>query len=85
MALQHSKTGGKKNQAYRHITLATEIAGLLAAAELAETNNEKGIAKYCRETADYWNDNIERWTYITDNAISKEVGVDGAIICVLCN
>ena len=39
-------------------TLATEISALLAAADFAEKNNEPGIAAYCRETADYWNDNI---------------------------
>lgn len=58
-------------------TLATEITGLLGAAHLAEINNEPGIAQYCRETADYWNENIEEWTYITDTPLSKEAGVEG--------
>lgn len=58
-------------------TLATEITGLLGAANLAEINNEPGIAQYCLETADYWNEQIENWTYITDTPLSKKVGVDG--------
>jgi glucoamylase len=58
-------------------TLAAEIAALLAGAALAEANDEKEVAQYCRETADYWNDNIERWLYVTDTAISKEIGVEG--------
>ncbi len=61
-------------------TLATEISALLAAADFAEINNEPGIAAYCRETADYWNDNIEYWTYVTDTALAKEVGVEGYYI-----
>ncbi len=58
-------------------TLATEITALLGAAHLAEINNEPGIAQYCRETADYWNEQIEEWTYITDTPLSKEAGVEG--------
>jgi len=58
-------------------TLAAEITGLLSAAYLADLNKEPGIAKYCRETADFWNEQIENWTYITDTPLSKEAGIDG--------
>jgi len=58
-------------------TLAAEIAGLLCGARLAEINKEPGIAQFCRETADFWNEQIENWTYITDTPFSKEAGVDG--------
>lgn len=58
-------------------TLATEITALLGAASLANANNEPEIAKYCEETADYWNEQIEKWTYITDTPLSREAGVDG--------
>lgn len=61
-------------------TLAAEIAGLLAAADLAEVNDEQEIATYCRETADYWNDSIEKWTYATDTPLSKDMNVDGYYI-----
>jgi len=58
-------------------TLATEIAALLSAAHLADINEEPDMANYCRATADYWNDQIEKWTYVTDTPLSKEVGVEG--------
>ncbi|MEO6820731.1 MAG: glycoside hydrolase family 15 protein [Ginsengibacter sp.] len=58
-------------------TLATEITGLLGASHLAEINNEPAIAQYCLETADYWNEQIENWTYITGTPLSKKAGVDG--------
>jgi glucoamylase len=58
-------------------TLATEITALLGAASLAEKNNEPAIARYCLETADYWNSRIENWTYITDTPLSEEIGVEG--------
>ena len=58
-------------------TLSAEIAALLSAAHLAEINNEPSIAEYCRQTADFWNDQIESWTYVTDTPLSKEVGVEG--------
>ena len=61
-------------------TLATEISALLAAADFAEKNNEPGIAAYCRETADYWNDNVEYWTYVTGTDLAKEAGVEGYYI-----
>ncbi len=58
-------------------TLAAEINGLLSAAHLAEINNESEMADYCRETADFWNEQIENWTYVTDTPLSKESGVEG--------
>jgi glucoamylase len=61
-------------------TLAAEISGLLSAAHLAEIDGDKSMAKYCLETADYWNDQIEKWTYVTDTPLSKKIGVDGYYI-----
>lgn len=58
-------------------TLAAEINALLSGAHLAEIDGDKEMAQYCRETADYWNEQIEKWIYVTDTPISKEVGVDG--------
>ena len=58
-------------------TLAAEINALLSGAHLAEIDEDKEMAQYCRETADYWNEQIEKWTYVTDTPLSKEVGVDG--------
>ncbi len=61
-------------------TLATEIAALVAAADFAEEHGEKEMAEYCRQTADIWNDSIERWTYVTDTPLAKKVGVEGYYI-----
>jgi glucoamylase len=58
-------------------TLASTIAALLVAADLADHNREPGVATYLRETADAWNDAIERWTYVEGTDLAKRVGVDG--------
>jgi glucoamylase len=58
-------------------TLAAEITGLLSAAYLADLNDEPDIAQFCREVADFWNEQIENWTYVTDTPFSKEAGIDG--------
>jgi glucoamylase len=62
---------------YSPFTLAVEIAALLAAADLAAGLAEAEAAAYMRETADLWNDQIERWTYATDTALAAAQGVDG--------
>lgn len=62
---------------YSPFTLAVEIAGLLAAADFAEGCGEPRSAAYLRETADIWNDSIERWTYATDTELAREHRVDG--------
>src|SRR5947209_8243088 len=54
---------------YSPFTLAVEIAGLLAAADLAEAVKESALAVYLRELADSWNDNVERWTYSTNGGL----------------
>src|SRR5437667_4483978 len=62
---------------YSPFTLAAEIAGLLAAADFAEEKGDYGLASYLRETADTWNEAIERWTYVTGTKLAKRVGVNG--------
>ena len=32
---------------------------------------------YIRDTADRWNDNVERWTYAMDTDLAREIGVEG--------
>ena len=59
---------------YSPYTIAVEIAALLEGAELAP---DRGIANYLRETADAWNDSVERWTYATGTELAKKVGVEG--------
>jgi len=66
---------------YSPFTLAVEVAALLCAAELAEVH-EPALAPYLRDTADAWNDAIERWTYVTGTALAQAVGVDGYYVRV---
>lgn len=58
-------------------TLAAEVAALLAAADFAEAEGQDQAATFMRQTADIWNSNIERWTYVTDTPLSQQVGVEG--------
>ena len=62
---------------YTPFTLGAEIAALLAAADLAELAGEPALAPYLRETADAWHDCIDRWLFVRDTTIAREVGVDG--------
>jgi len=58
-------------------TLACMIAALLIAADTADANQEQALASYLRETADSWNDSIERWLYVEDTSLARQVGVSG--------
>ncbi len=67
----------EEDAGYSPFTLAAEIAGLLAAAEMAELNGESRVAAYLQETADVWNAGIERWIYMTGTELASRVGVEG--------
>ena len=67
----------EEDAGYSPFTLAVEVSALLAAADLGDAVGEKEIAQYLRETADTWNDNIERWVYATDSDLARQIGVDG--------
>ncbi len=61
-------------------TLAVEIAALLIAADHADNQKEKKLAEFLRETADIWNDQVERWIYTKGTDLAKKVGVEGYYI-----
>jgi glucoamylase len=67
----------EEDPGYSPFTLGVEIAGLLAAADLADLSGEQRTASYLRETADSWNASAERWTYVTDTDLAREIGVEG--------
>jgi glucoamylase len=67
----------EEDPGYSPFTLAVEIAALLVAADLAQARGEDDLAAYLRETADAWNDSIERWIYVTGTDLAKQVGVEG--------
>ena len=65
----------EEDAGYSPFTLAVEIAGLLAAADFGDAIGEPEHAKYLRELADNWNENIERWTYSTNGDLAWQIGV----------
>ena len=67
----------EEDAGYSPFTLATVVAAFLVAADLAQTQREPALAAYLRETADIYFCNIDRWTYVTDTALARQVGVDG--------
>jgi glucoamylase len=62
---------------YSPFTLAVEIAALLAAADFADAAGNTKMGFYLRQTADIWNSNVERWTYVTATPLAHQVGVEG--------
>jgi glucoamylase len=67
----------EENGGYSPFSLAVQIAALLGAADFADEANEPHVAQILRDTADAWNDGIERWTYVTETRLARECGVDG--------
>jgi len=67
----------EEDAGYSPFTLAVEISALLAAADLADAVGQRSIAGYMRDTADRWNDNVERWVYATDTELARQIGVEG--------
>jgi glucoamylase len=67
----------EEDAGYSPFTLAVEISALLAAADLADAVGETKTAGYLRDTADNWNENIERWTYAMGTDLGKQLGVEG--------
>jgi len=72
----------EEDPGYSPFTLAAEIAALLAAADMADSNKEPGLAAYLRETADAWNASIERWIYVSQTKLARQVGVEGYYVRV---
>jgi glucoamylase len=67
----------EEDPGFSPFTLAVEIAALLVAGDLAEESGETQIAAYLHATADTWNANIERWTYVTGTQLAEKFGVGG--------
>jgi glucoamylase len=67
----------EENGGYSPFSMAVEISALLIAADFADRANEPDIAEMLRYTADAWNEMIERWTYVTDTRIAKDLDVEG--------
>jgi glucoamylase len=53
-------------------TLASEIAALVCAAEMADRRNDERTAKLCRRIADFWATNVEQWTFTTRGTLNGQ-------------
>lgn len=67
----------EENAGFSPFTLAVEIAALLAAADLFELSGEADAARHLRETADCWNEQVEKWTWVSGNELSRAAGIRG--------
>jgi glucoamylase len=67
----------EEDAGYSPFTLAAEISALLAAADIADLIGHTDQAQTMRDTADAWNDNIERWTYATGTDLAQQLGIEG--------
>ncbi len=67
----------EEDAGYSPFTLAAEISALLAAADIAELTGHGEQAPTLRDTADAWNDNIERWVYATGGDLAQQLGIEG--------
>jgi glucoamylase len=67
----------EEDAGYSPFTLAAEISALLAAADIADLTGHSEQAQTIRDTADAWNDNIERWTYATATDLAQQLGIEG--------
>jgi glucoamylase len=57
---------------YSPSTIATEIAGLVAAAAIAARNGDPSRAALYDATADYYQRNVQKWTVTTDGPYSSQ-------------
>ena len=67
----------EEDPGYSPFTLAVEIAALVVAAEFAQEEGFTQISTYLIELADYWNSNIEKWTYTKNSDLAKKLNVEG--------
>lgn len=67
----------EEDAGYSPFTLSVEISALLAAAEIANLTGHSSQAQTLQDTADAWNDNVERWVYATGGDLAQQMGVEG--------
>jgi glucoamylase len=67
----------EEDAGYSPFTLAVEIAALLAAADAMDAAGKDAAARYAREVADGWHEQVDSWTYATDTELSRKLGIDG--------
>jgi glucoamylase len=55
---------------YSPATIASEVAGLVCAADIAHANGDQASADRYLRTADNWQKNVERWTLTTNGPLA---------------
>ncbi len=73
----------EEDPGYTPFTIAAQIAALLAAADHADLNGEPRTADYLRQTADIWNDSIERWLYASNTDWCERFKVSGYYVRIV--
>jgi glucoamylase len=63
----------EENSGISPFTLAIEIVALIAAAEFLGADERD----YVVSLADYWNERIEDWTYVSGGPFASQYGIDG--------
>ncbi len=67
----------EEDPGYSPFTVGAQIAALLAAADLADSNHAGSIATYLREIADVWHASIDRWMYVSGTDWARQFAVEG--------
>jgi glucoamylase len=79
--VQHGPVTGQdrweENSGFSTFTLAVEVVGLLAAADMADRAGAPGMAAFLRDTADAWNAGIDDWVFARDTPLAKKLGIPG--------
>lgn len=60
----------EENSGYSPSTIAAEIAGLVAASKIASANGDTTSAATYMRVADYWQQNVQGWTYTNTGPFS---------------
>ncbi|HKU76784.1 MAG TPA: glycoside hydrolase family 15 protein [Pyrinomonadaceae bacterium] len=69
----------EEKSGYSPATIASQIAGLVCAAEIAKLNGDAVSARKYLETADNWTQNVEKWT------VTKEGNSSGYYLRITAN
>lgn len=67
----------EEDSGYSPFTLAVEVMALLAAADLLSIDRDEAAANHLRETADCWNEQIEKWTFAGEPNFCGSIGISG--------
>ena len=63
----------EENGGYSPSTLATTIAALVCAADMAAKKGNASLADYLNYVADWWAGNLDAWTYTTNSMLDPEL------------